>query len=74
MYSSTLKLFPSDVVWWFMTKAVELGVTAGGAAVKGYDGNTVRSKGGQLRWWLEVWLIEKKGAKRKREKHIFSEL
>lgn len=38
--SSTLKLVPSDVVWWFMSKAVLLGVMAGGAVVKWCDGDT----------------------------------
>lgn len=45
VHSSTLKLVPSDVVSWFMSKAVQLGVMAGGAAVKWCDGDT--SKGGE---------------------------
>lgn len=29
VHSSTQKLVPSDVVWWFMSKEVQLGVVAG---------------------------------------------
>lgn len=54
VHSSSLKLVPSDVVWWLMSKAVQLVVMSGGAAGKWCDKDT--SKGGERAEKSKVWL------------------
>lgn len=78
VHSSTLKLVPSDVVWWFMSKAVQLGVMAGGAAVKWCDGDTSKREEWEqladLRYGLRTGRLRERDGlmAREKQKDIFS--